>query len=158
MLQFKNTISISDLINTFLLIVGVIGIFLAYRQIKDGYKTQKATFFKDLYSTMFSDPDIRTAYYQIEYDKFIYDDNFHGSQNEKHLDRLLSFVDLVCDLYNQKMITKHEMQFFKYEFLRVYQNENVRGYLDFLRGFYHNVGVETEPFFSFVSYCKKTLS
>jgi hypothetical protein len=155
MFQFQNTISVADVINAFLLIVAIIGIAFTYRQIRESHKTQKATFFKDLYSTMFSDPDVRNAYYQIEYGDFTYDENFHGSSNEKLIDRLLSFVDLVCDLYAQGIITEHEMSFFKYEFTRIYQNPNVQGYLEFLKNFYADVGTGTKPFASFVAYCAK---
>jgi len=157
MFQFQSNVSVTDLINGVLLIVAILGIFLTYRQIRISYKTQKATFFKEIYSTMFSDPDIRNAYYQLEYDQFIYNDNFHGSENEKLIDRLLSFVDLVCELYNQMVITDREIGFFKYEFIRIYKNQNVQNYLIFLKMFYEKVGCDKEPFFSFVKYCKKEL-
>jgi hypothetical protein len=152
-MQFCNTISIADLINAFLLAVAVIGIYFTYCEAKQTRKTQKATFFKDLYSTMYSDNDIRKAYYQIEYDEFVYGPNFHGSTNEPLIDRLLSFTDLVCYLYDQTMLTEHEMGFFKYEFLRIYADENIQKYLDFLKDFYQKNRTGTKPFPSFVSYC-----
>ncbi|CAG0940896.1 hypothetical protein BROC_01205 [Candidatus Brocadiaceae bacterium] len=148
-------LSFADGINAILLFVAIIGIVFTAHQIRESHKTQKATFFKDLYSTMFSDQDVRNAYYQIEYGDFTYDENFHGSSNEKLIDRLLSFVDLVCDLYAQGIITEHEMSFFKYEFTRIYQNPNVQGYLEFLKNFYADVGTGTKPFASFVAYCSK---
>jgi hypothetical protein len=157
MFQFENIYSIADLINIGLLFVAIIGIFLTYRQIKESHKTQKATFFKDLYSTMFSDQDIRNAYYQIEYGEFDYGVDFHGSENEKGFDRLLSFIDLICDLYDQGIITHHEMSFFKYEFTRIYFNDNVQRYLKFLTNFYAQVGTGTKPFPSFVAYCENKL-
>lgn len=131
---------------------------LAYRQLKEGHRTQKAPFFKDLYQTMFSDRDIRDAYYQVEYGDFSYDETFHGSENEKRFDRLLSFLDLRCDLYRQRIISQHEMSFFRYELMRIYGNANTRRYLEFLSRFYQSVGSGTRPFCSFVSYCEKTLS
>lgn len=106
---------------------------------------------------MFSDPDIGNAYYQIEYNEFTYDSEFHGFENERLIDRLLSFVDLVCELYNQKVITEREMSFFHYEFIRIYKNKNVQAYLKFLKKFYKKVGSKTEPFHSFVTYCKNVL-
>jgi len=157
MLQFQNTYSIADLINAGLLLAAIGGIFLTYRQIKESHKTQKATFFKDLYSTMFADRDIREAYYQIEYNEFVYDLKFHGSDNEKLIDRLLSFIDLVCDLYAQRIISEHEMSFFRYEFTRIYDNDNVRRYLSFLESFYNQVGAGTRPFPSYVAYCEDKL-
>ncbi|MFL6214215.1 MAG: hypothetical protein ACJ74J_10040 [Blastocatellia bacterium] len=147
----------ADIINALLLLAAVIGIFLTYHQTQQTYKTQKATFFKDLYSMMFSDSDIRRAYQQIEYDEFVYDENFHGSSNEHLVDRLLSFADLVCYLFDQKMLTEHEMNFFKYEFIRIYTNENVQNYLKFLKRFYRDNKTGTQPFSSYVLYCKTIL-
>ena len=157
MFQFENTFSIADLINAGLLIVAIIGICFTYQQIKESHKTQKATFFKDLYSTMFSDHDIREAFYQIEYGEFDYDVNFHGSDSEKAIDKLLSFIDLICDLYAQRIISQHEMSFFKYEFTRIYRNDNVQRYLKFLTNFYTQTGTETKPFPSYVAYCENEL-
>jgi hypothetical protein len=158
MFQSQNTISIADIINAFLLLAAVAGIFLTYRQIQQTYKTQKAAFFKDLYSMMFSDLDIRKAYYQIEYDNFAYDSSFHGSKNEQRIDRLLSFADLVCYLYDQKMLTEHEMDFFKYEFIRIYRDKGIQDYLKFIKGFYRENETGTDPFPSYVSYCKSALA
>jgi hypothetical protein len=158
MLQFQKTISIADIINALLLLAAVIGIFLTYRQTRHTYRTQKATFFKDLYSIMFSDPNIRKAYYQIEYDNFIYDSSFHGSKNEQRIDRLLSFADLVCYLYGQKMLTEYEMSFFKYEFVRMYTDKNMQEYLTFLKNFYGENKTGTEPFPTYVAYCKTILA
>jgi hypothetical protein len=158
MFQSQNAFSVADLINTGLLLVAIIGIFLTYRQIREGYKTQKAAFFKDLYSTIFADEDIRQAFYRIEYKKFVYPKEFHGSETEKLIDRLLGFMDLVCDLYAQGVITDHEMAFFNYHFTRVYDDSNIQGYLEFLKGFYGGVvGTETGPFPSYVAYCEKKL-
>jgi len=149
------SILLSDLINAFLLMVAIVGIFLTYHQIRMNHKIQRATFFKDLYRGFFSDQDIRKIYYQIEYGKFTYGRDFHGTEDEQCLDRLLTFADLVCDLYDQGIITEHEMNFFKYEFKRIYQDKYIKSYLIFLKNFYQQIGTGTEPFFSFVSYCKK---
>jgi hypothetical protein len=154
MLQFQNSITVADIINTLLLLAAVVGIFLTYRQIQQTSKTQRATYFKDLYSMMFSDPDIRKAYQQVEYDKFVYDDTFHGSESEHSIDRLLSFADLVCYLYDNKMLTENEMRAFKYELLRVYTNVGIQRYLTFLEQFYFQNRTGTEPFQRFVSYCE----
>lgn len=140
-----------------MLVAAIIGIALTYRQIAESHKTQKASFFKDLYSTLYGDPDIRKIYYDIEYNKFIYDRAFCHSENERLMDHLLSFADLVCDLYAQGIITDHEMGFLKYEFSRIYKNENVRGYLDFLENFYPKTGADVQPFRSFRSYCERDL-
>jgi len=155
LLTFANSYTISDIINFILLLIAVIGIFLTRKQIMENKKIQKATFFKDLYSTMFSDPEIRNAYYRIEYEDFTYDSSFHASKEEKEFDRLFSFIDLICDLYSQGILSKHEMSFFKYEFKRIYNNHNVKSYLFFLTDFYISNNVGTTPFPKFIAYCKE---
>jgi hypothetical protein len=147
----------ADLINAGLLIVAVVGIWLTYLQLRTSSKTQKATFFKDLYTTMFADAEIRNAYYKIEYGEFNYGADFHGSKDERMFDHLLSFVDLICELYAQGTISDREMRFFKYELTRINRNDNIKRYLDFLTSIYKSEGTDTVPFPSFSAYCKKSV-
>ncbi len=130
-MKFINTYSIAEIISVILLVIAVIGLFLTYKQLQNTHKTQKAIFFRELYSTLFSDRDLRDAFYQIEYSNFKYTSKFHGSQKERLIDKLLSFANMVCDLYFEGNISKHEMNFFKYEFLRIYKNDNIKSYKSF---------------------------
>lgn len=157
MITLNTEISVGDIANVLLLIVAIFGIYYTYLQIESNYKTQKASFFKELYSTMYSDPEIIDIYYKIEYDTFNYGPKFHRSPEEKQLDRLLSFLDLICNLYEQKIITDYEMESFRYRIRRVYINHNILSYLKFLEKFYPTTGAETRPFQSFVSYCERTI-
>jgi hypothetical protein len=156
-INITNDVSISQIISACLLMVAVGGIMVTYRQMRNNYKMQKATFFKELYSTMFADSEVRSALYMVEYNRFVYSEQFHGSNDENIVDRLLSFADLVCDLYAQSVLTDHEMDFFKYEFYRIYKNVNVQRYLDFLKGRYTDTGHAIEPFPAFVAYCETEL-
>ncbi|HEV8194415.1 MAG TPA: hypothetical protein VGP82_23435, partial [Ktedonobacterales bacterium] len=155
------SISISQIVSMCLLFVAVIGIMLTYQQMRQNHKIQKANFFKELYTTMFADGDVRAAAYMIEYDKFVYNEDFHGSPQERVVDRLLSFADLVCDLYAQKLLSAHEMDFFNYEFVQIYKNANVQHYLDYLKARYDETGRQTgrdiEPFPAYVVYCEAQL-
>lgn len=118
MFQFQDLITIGDLISFTLLIATGLAVFYAYLQVRANYATQKSGFFKELYLIMFSDPDIRDAYLLIEYERFVYDDHFHGaSPHEVIIDRMLNFFNLLCDLYAQKVLTEHEMSFFKYSII-----------------------------------------
>lgn len=156
MIDWTKSLTIADLIQIGLLIAAIFTICLTFFQIKKGNKTQKATFFKELYLTLFSNSDMRNAYYNLEYGEFIYNDDFHGSEEEKSLDQLLSFIDLICELYYQNVITEQEMKFFKYEITRIFSNENLNKYLTFLESFYkHNT--DTKPFQSFIKYSKQNI-
>lgn len=157
MLEFQPTVTIADILNAVLLVLALIGIFLTYKQIRYNYKTQNAAFFKDLYSTIFTDADIRKAFYLIECEKFVYDESFHGSLNEQAFDRMFGFNDLVCDLYFQGVLTKREMAYFRYGFTRIYQDKEVVKYLDFLKSFFAKTGIAAKPFPSYVAYCEEVL-
>jgi hypothetical protein len=95
-----NEFTLPDIINTGLLVITALGVIAAVVQIRNGTKAQRATYLKDLYLQFRTDPDIAESFYLIEYDKFKYDSTFHGSKIEPKIDRLLTFIDLVCELYS----------------------------------------------------------
>lgn len=131
-MEFINQYTLSDIIKSGLLLAAIFGIYFTYRQIKYSNKTQKATFFKELYLEFYSDENIKKAYYNIEYGKFEYDVNFHNSEQEKSLDQLLSLADLICYLRSKGLLSVDEMKSFEYRIHRICINENVLRYLDFL--------------------------
>jgi len=149
--------TIPDYINAGLLFTAVLGIALTYWQVRSSAKTQRASFLKDLYLAITSDVGICEAYYKIEYGKFVYDKNFHGSDLEPKLDRLLAFADVICEMHDQGVISEREMKFFEYRFRRLGADADVNGYLDFLRQFYGAVGTGTKPFHRFVGYAQTLL-
>ena len=121
---------ISAIDSIILLFVAGIGIYLTVRQLRQGYEVQKATFFKELYMALTSHTDIRKAVYMVEGKRFVFDQNFYGSPEEYLIDQMLSFFDLVCELYTRTMLTNQEMQFFKYEALTVYNDDGIQKYLE----------------------------
>jgi hypothetical protein len=147
-------ISLTDKINSALLLVTTLGVLAAFWQIRSAARAQRATFLKDLYMQLRTDTDVARAFYLIEYNEFIYDDNFHGSEVEPIIDRLLTLIDLVCEMRAQKIISKREMSFFEYQFCRVSNDPNIQQYLKFLNGFYAKNGLNRKPFSSFQQYAK----
>ena len=141
-----------DKINAGLLLLAVVAIFMTWWQARASAKTQRATFLRDLYATLNNDDGIRVAYYMIEYGKFNYDKDFHQSEQEHNMDRLLSFVDLVCELYLRGVLTHREIQFFEYRFRRIAMDTEVGKYLEFLGQFYVANHATSIPFPSFSRY------
>lgn len=148
----------NDKINAVLLVVTALGVVAAFWQLRASARAQRAMFLKDLYLQLRTDPDVAKAYYLIEYDQFHYDGAFHGSDLEPKIDRLLTVIDLVCELHAQGTITKREMQFFCYQFRRVAQNEGIRGYLRFLNDIYAKSNLDHKPFCGFQAYAEKDLA
>ena len=145
---------IGNFINAGLLLLALIAIVMTYRQSRSAARTERASFLKDLYSTLTSDLEISQAYYLVEYGRFTYEPSFHGSELEPQMDRLLSFADLVCELHDQRVISSREMEFFEYRFARIASDPGIRSYLEFLAGYYKSVGIDKEPFHSYAKFSR----
>jgi len=167
---------VADIISAVVLIVTVISISISLsltrrglaltreqieqnnKQLQQSHHIQKASFFKELYLTMFGDQDIRDALYLLDKDEFVYESQFRKSDNEKRVDRLLSFVDLVCALYMWGLLEDQEMQFFKYELMLIYNDPHVQAYLQYLKDvFKAETKADLHPFSSFTTYCQKEI-
>lgn len=147
-------ITLADKINSALLLVTAFGVLAAFWQIRSAARAQRATFLKDLYMQLRTDADVARAFYLIECSEFVYDSSFHGSDIEPKIDRLLTLIDLVCEMRAQRIISKREMSFFEYQFCRVASDGNVQKYLNFLNGFYARNGLNRKPFSAFQNYAK----
>jgi hypothetical protein len=144
-----DALSVADKINTALLFVTSLGVLAALWQIRAGTRAQRATFLKDLYMQLRTDSEVAHAFYQIEYGTFKYDAAFHTSDLEPKIDRLLTLIDLVCEMRAQGVITRREMSFFDYQFNRVANNSEIQSYLHFLNDFYKRSGIKKKPFSAF---------
>lgn len=160
MLQFQNTFSIGDVVNALIFLGALIALWISVSQARAGGKTQRATYFQDLYLKLFGDDLAMAGLYLVDDNKFTYEtDSFRGSDTEKKIDRLLFTVDLICALWEQKLIDEREMSYFTYAFSTIYKNPGIQDYLAYLTNnvWPQYVGKGAKPFASFVSYCTKTL-
>lgn len=137
-----------------LVLATALGVAAAFFQLRAAAHTQRATFLKDLYMQLRTDPDITAAFYKIEYGEFVYSADFHNSSLEPKLDRLLTLIDLVCELRAQDIITDREMSFFEYEFGRVAQDSGVQAYLRFLNRWYLENDLTRRPFEAFQAHAQ----
>lgn len=147
--------TISDIINSVLLLITGIGVYEAYRQIRQGARAQRATFLIDLYMQLWTDPEVTKAFYEIEYGKFKFDKTFRSSELEPKIDRLLTLIDLVCEMHTQGQITEKEMRLFEYQFNRVVRNQGIQDYLNYLTKFYELNELNHKPFSAFQTYAKR---
>ncbi len=154
MLHVQTTFSYVDLANFVLLIVAFVSIFLVMRR---QTRQSRATLFKELYLMVFGDADFGDAFLLIEKGQFVYGATATYSPHERMVNRLLRFMDLVCEVYAGKMLTEQEMGFFKRQFIRIYEHPSIKGYLKFLTEDYTAAGAGTTPFPHFVAYCEKAL-
>ena len=142
MLQVQNTISYADLVTFVLLMVTFASLSLSIRRQS---RQSRTTFFKELYLMVFGDADFGDAFFLIEKGQFVYGTTLAYSPQERMVNRLLRFMDLVCGAYADKLLTQQEMNFFKRQSIKIYEHSSIQGYLKFLTGDYTQAGAGTTP-------------
>lgn len=153
-MNFNCTISIGDIINIVISILTFIGLIFAVIELKQNKNINRANLVKELYLGFYENEDILEVFYDIEYDEYpncsTYDEELHHSEYGKKVDKLLSFFEVVCNLYYRKMITTDDLSIFSYEMLRVFNNAKIQKYLSNVKLYQTNVNCG----FSYINYKK----
>jgi len=156
--QFQNTLSYVDIAYFVLLILAFVSIFLLRRQtIRRQTRQSRAALFKELYLMVFGASDFGDAFFMLEKGQLVFGATTGYTPQERMVNRLLRFMDMVCEVYVAKMLTEQEMNFFKRQFIMIYENPSMKAYLKFVTEEYTEAGADRTPFPSFVSYCEKEL-
>jgi hypothetical protein len=81
-----------------------------------------------VFNPFVADAECSQAFYDVEYDRLTYDNSFHGSPEERRLNRLLYYFEKIAALYELGTISLKDLELVRYEFLRVYRNPAVQEY------------------------------
>lgn len=120
-----------------LLVATTIGVFAAFRQIYISNKQKRADIILQLCNQFYQDNDMQDIYYRIEYSEFQYAvETFHGSEDEKKLDKLLGLFSNIGQLYQMGIIKEKDLEFIKYEFQIIYEYQGVQSYFQTLDGWF----------------------
>jgi hypothetical protein len=158
-MKFNPQFDLGDIADIVVIIPAVIALILTLIQLRINNKTQRAIFFKDLYSLLFSDSEMRYAFQVIESQSLQYGADFHLSEEAKAIDKLLSHCELVSALYSRGLLSPEEMIHFSYNLKRVYENPNIQRYLhEVIEPWTKHQQLEPGPFAEFRSLGKKGLS
>jgi len=141
-LEFKNEIRLGDIIAAASFSIAAIGLFLNWWQLRLGGIRKRAEFIVSVFNQYVTDPLASDIFYEIEYGRFQYNEDFHRSENERKLDRLLSYFEKIAALYEIGTITLHDLELVRYDFLRVYQDASVQKYFKTLDRLPGLLGVE----------------
>lgn len=126
--EFDPKITLGDLLSFAGLLATAVGLFFAWWQLRKDQIASRAEFIVTLFGQYTADPEIQQILYDIEYNQFRYSSDFHGSETEKRLDRLLGYFEKIAALYLMKSVTAQDLEFVRYDFLRVYENSKVQRY------------------------------
>jgi hypothetical protein len=145
-----NQVTVGDLIQACALIFAAIGLFLNLAQMKAANRQKRAEYIISLHNQFSLDEDVLDIYYKIEYGRFVYEQQaFHGSDEEKKLDKLLDVYDNIAKLYLLKNFTIRDLNYVAYSYLVVYQDQAIKTYLSFLDKWYVERGMKVKPYEAF---------
>jgi DNA-binding Lrp family transcriptional regulator len=148
---------IGEWINIAIALITGIGLYLTARQIHRGVRQRANDNVSNLIQKLFNDPIISKAYYKIEYDEFKYDPStFHRTDLEKEIDSLISEFDRIAREYERKLIKLSDLEPISYKYLRVWENEEINKYLNFLHNQWQDFsGYKQHSFSSFIKVGKE---
>lgn len=152
--SLSDMISLADGINLGLLVLTFLGLLFTGFQLMQTKKINRASLVKEMYFNLYNDQELRDIFYKIEWSEYKSTDRFNleGDEEERKVDKLLSFFDIICNMYYRGVLTKKDMEVFSYEMMRVYEHPAVQEYLEFLEDWQksQNIG---ESYVNLKKYC-----
>src|ERR1051326_4060499 len=132
MFQFKNEIRLGDVIAACSFLIAAVGLFLNWWQLRVGGIRKRAEFIVSVFNQYVTDPEAASILYDIEYKRFKYSERFHGSEDERKLDRLLNYYEKIATLFDMRIVTLADLELVKYDFIVAYKNAEVQKYFETL--------------------------
>lgn len=105
------------------------GVF-ALVQWNSSQKFKRLKFLDEIINKLRFDPEMAHTLYTIDYDRHWYTNEFHNNRDlEYKIDKVLSYFDFICCLYNTKNIKNDEFNVIKYRVVRICISPSVQKYL-----------------------------
>lgn len=131
-LTFNSQFDLGDILTFVALFATALSLIVAIYQIHKSNKASRAQFLASLADQYMNDRDMVNLLYDIEYARFSYSREFHESNDEKTLDKLLGHFDKIAALHLMKCLSWKDLELIQYDMMLVYNDENVQRYFAFL--------------------------
>lgn len=129
--------------NTFIAVIGIVLVLFQLRsatiELERNQRYQKAQVLADLHQRAFSSEEMMRIFQKVEYGQFKFErglsgQSFHQSPDQLNVIELLSFADFLGKLERLGLLTVEDIAgVFGYYIVRLYHNEEVMKYVNFLR-------------------------
>ena len=141
-------ITMGNVILGSLLLLTFVGLITNFVQMRKNLLQKRAEFLIMLARDYLLDADLIELYYEIDYERFKFDESVLQTDQEKKLDKLLYIYENIARMYLMDNINKNDIRYFAYRFIRVYQNPEVKKYVALLNGWYGKK-LSVKPFEAF---------
>ncbi len=92
------------------------------------------------------DEEIQKAFYAIEYSKFQYDSNFHRSEQEREIDKLLRHFANIALAWQAGLLTTTDIKPIQYYVLRVMRDPEIQKYMEFIASWSKQTNLGEHPY------------
>ncbi|PTQ77079.1 hypothetical protein [Nitrosomonas ureae] len=114
------------------LAIAALAFSMNVRQTKLTNALVRAKVVSDSLHTFMNDETIQNAFYKVEYREFQYNLDFHGSGEEKEIDKLLRHFSNLALMWKNDLITLKDIHPIQYFILRAVSNPEIEKYLSFI--------------------------
>lgn len=150
-MKFDPTINIGSIIQTAAFLIAALGLIFNALVTRRAARERRIQQLVDLQHQFYSGASMLDAYYLIEYGEFKFDTDFHGSDREKKIDRLLVHFENIASLFQAKVVSLAELDIVAYNYLVIYQDPEINRYFEWLDSWYKIRGMRERPFDTFRS-------
>jgi hypothetical protein len=102
-----------------------------------------------------ADRDIQSAFYSIEYETFKYDKEFHWSEIERQIDKLLRHFSNIALAWQAGLLSIRDVRPVQYYVLRVVRNAEIQRYLEFIADWSKQQKLGEHPYAVLSRLCEK---
>ena len=121
--------SVSDIISIIGLVIASSGGTIGLVQWNQANKVKKAEYLDNIIQKLRYDEKLNSVFRKIEYSNNWYNSKFHNCSEEQIFDELFSYLDYICYLRKNRILSNKEFRVLQYELNRVCGNYNVQTYL-----------------------------
>ena len=130
-MEFLNNWTVDNYLSLMLIVVMAIGSIFALFQWNSSIRVRRTEFLDEIINKLWFDQNMAKTMYIIDNNPNWYTEDFHKCYSEMgyQIDKMLSYFDFICYLYNIKNISFNEFNVIKYEIDRTCASPSVQAYL-----------------------------
>jgi hypothetical protein len=127
-------------------LIAATALLLNWWQLRKNALQRRAEYIVSHFSRYLNDPDMARMFYKLEYSTFTYPEDFHGTGDEIHMDRLLDNYDRLATLYEMGALSFEDLESMDYELITITSNEPLNRYFCVLDAIYEQRNIQKGSF------------
>jgi hypothetical protein len=131
--------------------LAAIGLGLNYLQARRNNAQARAALVADCLDGFTSDEEIQRAFYKVEYSEFTYNEDFHGSDVEREIDKLLRHFANIALAWQAGLLRTKDLEPIRYYLARIVRDPEIERYLTFIRDWSEKQGLGEHPYAVLIS-------